>query len=57
MYLYIHMHINVCVCIYYAKLEEITHSQKPKYCDKFINPPGYKFLAPGARRAVKRGVW
>jgi len=37
------MHISVFVYKYYAKLEEITHSQKPKNCNKFKNPPGWKF--------------
>lgn len=35
----------MCVYIYYAKLEEVTHSQKPQNCYKLKNPPRWKFLA------------
>jgi len=43
--------------VYYAKLEEITCSQKPQNCDKFKNPPEWKFLARWGGRAGKGGVW
>lgn len=47
------MYINVFEYVYFAKPEEITHSPKPKNCDKFKNPPRWKFLARGRRRAEK----